>query len=72
MKKKFRATESLRYNLRKCSSISQWWWDHRIQYPATSDLARNMFFIMVTSTASEQVFTMAMPVVNSRRANLKS
>jgi len=64
MSKKFNVTESLRYK-----GVAKL---HRLEFPAFSDLARNMFCMMATTVASEQVFNMAGHVVNRRRANLKS
>jgi len=46
--------------------------EHRLEFPALSDLARNTLWEMGTSAASERVFSMAGHVVNSRRANLNS
>ena len=40
--------------------------------PALSDLARNAFCVMTTTAAGERVLCMAVHVVTSRRANLKS
>jgi len=58
--------------VQKCSNVLQWWRDHRLKFPALSDLARNRFWVMTTNAASDRVFCMAGHVVNSRRANLKS
>ena len=43
-----------------------------MEFTALSDLARNGFCVMATNAASEQVYNIARPVVNSRRGNLKS
>jgi len=54
-----------------CGDILQWWRDHRLEFPALSDIAINTFCVMATSAANEQVFSMAVRVVNGRRTNLK-
>jgi len=70
-----KATEIQRYKelaAQGCSDILQWWQEHRLEFPALSDLVKNTLCVMATSTVSERVFRMAGHVVNSRRANLKS
>ena len=39
--------------------IRQWWRDHRLSYPAFSELARNTFSVMAASAVSERVPNMA-------------
>ena len=58
--------------VQRCSNILPWWWDHRLKFPALSDLARNRFWVMRINGASERVVWTARHVVNSRRVNLKS
>ena len=54
-----------------CSYILQKWRDHRLEFPALSDLPRNPFCIIATNTDSERVFGKAGHFVNSRRAHIK-
>jgi len=54
-----------------CRDIIQWWRDHRLKFPALSDLAGNTFCVMATSAASERVFNMTRNVVNSTRSKYK-
>ena len=58
--------------VQECSVILRWWRDHRLEFPALSDLARNPFCVIATSVASERVFNIAGYVVNSRWINLNS
>jgi len=58
--------------VQRCSNILPWWWDHRLKFPALSDLARNRFWVMRINGASERVVWTARHVVNSRKVNLKS
>ena len=54
-----------------CSDILQWWRDHRLEFAALSDLARNAFCMMAASTAGKLAFGMAGHVMTRRRANLQ-
>ena len=56
----------------RCANILQWWRDHKLKFPALSDLARNRLWVVTTNAAGERAFCTAGHVVNSRRANLKS
>ena len=58
--------------IQRCSNILQWWRNHRLKFPALSDLARNKFWVITTNGGSERVYCMTGHVVNNRRANLKS
>ena len=57
--------------LQGCSHFLWWWRDHRLEFPALSELARNTFSVVVTCAASDRGFSMT-EHVNSRRASLKS
>jgi len=55
-----------------CNDIIKWWPVHRLKFPAFSDLAKNTFYVIATSAASEGVFSMDGHVVNSITINLRS
>jgi len=48
------------------------WRDHRLEFPAVSDLARNTFWVMAARAANKRVFAVVGHFVNSRTENLKS
>jgi len=57
-----------------CNDIFHWWRDHRLEFSALNDLARNTKYVLcdgTSSAASEPVFGMAGQVVNNIRENLK-
>jgi len=54
------------------SHVTEFWYQLQQQLPKTADLAKKLFSIPATSTASERIFSVCGTVITERRCRLST